>query len=282
MTAYTVARRTAEIGIRMALGAGRGSVVAMVLREAMIQAGIGLAIGIPVALLCVRFLKSQLYGNAGMDVPVLIGALVVLLISACVAGLIPAQRAASTDPVKLCEPSRGEREDDFSDKQYSIWTSADASFPGFSLTVVLTMALGVGANVIVFGVLNALVLHPLHLPEANRLMFVNRLAKDGDLSPSQSYPDYRDLRDKNVVFSGLTTVRVNEVGSEYGNRTTKSWIYEASGNYFDVLGVQPLLGRFFTARTSMARTPARMRCWVTTTGRRNSMAMPGSSARSSI
>lgn len=107
------------------------------------------------------------------------------------------------------------------------------------------MALGVGANVIVFGVLNALVLHPLHLPEANRLMFVNRLAKDGDLSPSQSYPDYRDLRDKNVVFSGLTTVRVNEVGSEYGNRTTKSWIYEASGNYFDVLGVQPLLGRFF-------------------------------------
>ena len=100
VTAYTVARRTAEIGIRMALGAGRGSVVAMVLREAMLQAGLGLAIGIPVALLCVRFLKSQLYGNAGMDASVLIGALVVLLISACVAGLIPAQRAASTDPVK--------------------------------------------------------------------------------------------------------------------------------------------------------------------------------------
>lgn len=100
VTAYTVARRTGEIGIRMALGAGRNSVVAMVLREAMMQAGIGLAIGIPVALLCVRFLKSQLYGDAGMDVSVLIGALLVLLISACVAGLIPARRAASTDPVK--------------------------------------------------------------------------------------------------------------------------------------------------------------------------------------
>src|SRR6185312_1462997 len=61
VTAYTVARRTPEIGIRMALGAARGNVVSMVLRGAMMQAGIGLAIGIPVALLCVRFVKSQLY-----------------------------------------------------------------------------------------------------------------------------------------------------------------------------------------------------------------------------
>ena len=100
VTAYTVARRTPEIGIRMALGAGRGSVVSMVLREAMLQAGVGLAIGVPVALLCVRFLKTQLYGSSGLDVPVLAGAMVTLAASACVAGLIPARRAASTDPVK--------------------------------------------------------------------------------------------------------------------------------------------------------------------------------------
>src|SRR6202041_486512 len=61
VTAYTVARRTPEIGIRMAMGAGRSSVVGMVLREAMMQAGIGLAIGIPIALLCVRYVQSQLY-----------------------------------------------------------------------------------------------------------------------------------------------------------------------------------------------------------------------------
>jgi macrolide transport system ATP-binding/permease protein len=100
VTAYTVERRTSEIGIRMALGAGRGSVVGMVLREAMMQAGIGLAVGLPIALLCVRFLKSQLYGMAGQDPGVLAGAAAVLIVSACVAGLIPARRAASTDPVK--------------------------------------------------------------------------------------------------------------------------------------------------------------------------------------
>ena len=99
VTAYTVARRTSEIGIRMALGADRGSVVRMVLREAMLQACVGLAIGVPVALLCVRFLKTQLYGEGGQDVSVLAGAIVVLAVSACVAGLIPARRAASTDPV---------------------------------------------------------------------------------------------------------------------------------------------------------------------------------------
>lgn len=100
VTSYTVARRTSEIGIRMALGADRGSVVRMVLREAMLQACIGLAIGVPVALVCVRFMKAQMYGESGLDISVLAGAALVLAVSACVAGLIPARRAASTDPVK--------------------------------------------------------------------------------------------------------------------------------------------------------------------------------------
>ena len=100
VTAYTVARRTPEIGIRMALGAARGSVVRMVLRDALLQAGIGLAIGIPVALMCVRFVKSQLYEVSGNDVGTLAGAAGALAIAAFVAGLIPARRAASTDPAK--------------------------------------------------------------------------------------------------------------------------------------------------------------------------------------
>ncbi len=100
VTAYSVARRTSEIGIRMALGAGRGKVVSMVLREAMLQAGIGLAIGLPVAWMCARFVQSQLYGVGGHDTVVLLMAILALAFSACAAGLIPAQRAASTDPVQ--------------------------------------------------------------------------------------------------------------------------------------------------------------------------------------
>ncbi|HSY67318.1 MAG TPA: ABC transporter permease [Edaphobacter sp.] len=100
VTAYTVARRTPEIGIRMAMGADRGSVVGMVLREAMLQAVIGLTIGVPVALLCVRFVQSQLYSVAGRDAQVLSLAIATLIVSAFAAGWIPARRAASTDPVK--------------------------------------------------------------------------------------------------------------------------------------------------------------------------------------
>jgi predicted permease len=99
VTAYAVERRTAEIGIRMALGAERGSVVAMVMRGAMIQTALGLAIGIPVALLSVRFVKTQLYEITSADANVILGAIVTLAVAACIAGIIPARRAASIDPV---------------------------------------------------------------------------------------------------------------------------------------------------------------------------------------
>jgi predicted permease len=100
VTAYTVARRTPEIGIRMALGAARAQVIGMVMRGALIQAGLGLVIGVPVAVLCVRFVKSQLYDIAHVDAVVLAGAITVLAAAAIVAGMIPAKRAASIDPAR--------------------------------------------------------------------------------------------------------------------------------------------------------------------------------------
>lgn len=100
VTAYTVARRTPEIGIRMALGAERGRVVGMVMRGAIVQALIGLAIGAPAAMLCVRYVKSQLYEITSANFTVMAGAIVTLAIAALIAGLIPAKRAASIDPVK--------------------------------------------------------------------------------------------------------------------------------------------------------------------------------------
>jgi macrolide transport system ATP-binding/permease protein len=100
VTAYSVVRRTPEIGIRMALGAGRQGVIAMVMRGAVIQTLLGLAIGIPIALLSVRFVKSQLYEITSANSQVMLIAIATLAIAACIAGLIPARRAASIDPVK--------------------------------------------------------------------------------------------------------------------------------------------------------------------------------------
>ena len=103
VTAYSVQRRTQEIGIRMALGSSRRSVVGKVLRGAMLQTAVGLVIGIPVALLCVRSIKSvqsQLYQVVGRDAGVIAAAVCTLAVAACIAGIIPARRAASIDPAK--------------------------------------------------------------------------------------------------------------------------------------------------------------------------------------
>jgi predicted permease len=100
VTAYTVARRTSEIGIRMALGAERRSVVAMVMRGVMTQTLMGLMIGIPVAVVCVRFVKAQLYEITNADASVMSAAIVTLAVAACIAGMIPARLAASIDPMR--------------------------------------------------------------------------------------------------------------------------------------------------------------------------------------
>ena len=100
VTAYNVARRTSEIGIRMALGAQRSGVIAMVMRSAMSQTVIGLAIGVPAALLCVRLIESQLYEIKGVNLSVLAISALTLVVATSLAGLIPARRAASTDPAR--------------------------------------------------------------------------------------------------------------------------------------------------------------------------------------
>ena len=100
VTAYSVARRTSEIGIRMALGADRISVLGLVLRGALIQLALGLAVGIPVALAGGRLLGNQLYGVKGHD-PLILGlAAVVLAACALLAAFVPARRAASIDPMQ--------------------------------------------------------------------------------------------------------------------------------------------------------------------------------------
>jgi predicted permease len=120
--------------------------------------------------------------------------------------------------------------------------------PGFALTALLTLALAIGANAIVFSVLNALVLRPLNVPHPGNLFMVER-SYGVDTTPSQSYPDYRDMRDMNRSFDSLVAYNImGGVGLDTGSgNPAVVWPYMVSGNYFDALGIQPYLGRFIHA-----------------------------------
>jgi predicted permease len=100
VTAYAVARRTSEIGIRMALGANRAHIVLLVLRDAFAQVAIGAAVGLPASVLVGKLLSSRLYHVAIFDPASLLTAIAALLLGACVASILPARRATSTDPVR--------------------------------------------------------------------------------------------------------------------------------------------------------------------------------------
>ncbi|MGB9028627.1 MAG: ABC transporter permease [Acidobacteriaceae bacterium] len=99
VTAYSVAQRTSEIGIRMALGADRSGILQMVLRSAFLQAAIGLAIGMPAAILGGHYMASLLYNVRTWDPVVLVTTTVILAVAALLAAVIPAQRAASVEPM---------------------------------------------------------------------------------------------------------------------------------------------------------------------------------------
>ncbi len=96
--AFSVARRTREIGIRMALGAGRGRVLGMVLKEVAWMCLIGIGLGVPLAIGLSRYLVSQLYGVAPTDLLTLLFAVLTMLCVSLVAGFLPARRAATIDP----------------------------------------------------------------------------------------------------------------------------------------------------------------------------------------
>ena len=116
--------------------------------------------------------------------------------------------------------------------------------PGFTITAVLTLAMAIGANAVVFSVMNGLILRPLDVPEAQSLYGIER-ASDKDMS--QSYPDYLEMRDRNHSFDDLAAFNIPQVGLDTGEGPSAAWGVEASGNYFDALRIKPYLGRFFHA-----------------------------------
>jgi len=114
--------------------------------------------------------------------------------------------------------------------------------PGFTVAALLTLALAIGANAVVFAVLNALILRPLNVPQADTLYSIERgYYKAVDFS----YPDYLDLRERNRSFDDLAVYTLAPIGLDTGKNASQAWCYEVSGNYFDALHIQPFLGRFF-------------------------------------
>ena len=120
--------------------------------------------------------------------------------------------------------------------------------PGFAITAILTLMLGIGANVVVFGVLNAVLLHPLDVRDPQSLYQLRHKAWMTGRLLTTSYPAFEDFQQRNTSFSGMAGIYgYSHAGLSWGNTTSSVSGYEVTGNYFDLLGVQPEAGRFFQA-----------------------------------
>lgn len=132
--------------------------------------------------------------------------------------------------------------------------------PGFTVVAVVTLALGIGANTAIFTLLDQAVLRPLPVKEPNRLVLLRFTGQNNGYSHTRSddslvfsYPTYRDLRDQNSVLSGLVATAWAGVGVQWHNEPTLEDAELVSGNYFDVLGVRPALGRLFVQSDDAAQ-----------------------------
>src|SRR5580698_5075605 len=127
--------------------------------------------------------------------------------------------------------------------------------PGFMITAVLTLALGVGANTAIFSLLDQALLRSLPVRDPERLVILSATGKawqghssnhGGGVEKSFSYPMYRDLRDKGAAFDGLIATSPATVGVTRDNSSDMAGAEIVSGNYFSVLGVPAAAGRLLT------------------------------------
>lgn len=119
--------------------------------------------------------------------------------------------------------------------------------PGFTFIAIMSLALGIGANTAIFSLVNSALLRPLPIERPRELVALNNVTEKGENEfPVHSYPNYRDLRDRNAVFSGMILYRMAPISLSHDGVNERVWSYLASANYFDVLGVRPAMGRLFT------------------------------------
>ncbi|HEX4946105.1 MAG TPA: ABC transporter permease [Blastocatellia bacterium] len=126
--------------------------------------------------------------------------------------------------------------------------------PGFTLIAILSLALGIGANTAIFSLVNTALLRPLPLVERpQEIVSVYGTFNNGAGDTLFSYPNYKDLRDRNDVFTGLLAYRFAPLSLSHQGNNERIWGYLVSGNYFDVLGAKPLLGRTFLPEEDKTR-----------------------------
>jgi putative ABC transport system permease protein len=119
--------------------------------------------------------------------------------------------------------------------------------PGFTATAVLTLALGIGANSAIFSVVNAVLLRPLPFKDSGRLVLVFSTAKNGNRYDVSTYPDFADWRNQNRSFSDMAAYANRSMTVGIGEESVLAQGKRVTTNIFDVLGVQPMLGRAFRA-----------------------------------
>ena len=119
--------------------------------------------------------------------------------------------------------------------------------PGFTCVALLSLALGIGANAMIFSLISTILLRPLPITHPERVFAVHQI-RQRNLSAMQSmsYPNYKDVRDRNEVLSGLAVFRFAPMSVSHNGSSERMWGYLVSGNYFEVLGVEAFLGRTFT------------------------------------
>jgi predicted permease len=128
-----------------------------------------------------------------------------------------------------------------------------AKSPGFTLVAVASLALGIGANTAIFSLVDTVLLRPLPVKDPQQIVELYGTLHKGADYTIQSYPNYKDYRDRNEVFTGLAAYRFEPVSLSHGGTNERVWGYTVSGNYFDVLGVPPVMGRGFLPEED--RTP---------------------------
>ena len=125
--------------------------------------------------------------------------------------------------------------------------------PAFTILAVTSLALGIGANTAIFSLVNAVLLRPLPVKEPSQLIVVDGTVHNGTDFSIQSYPNYKEYRDRNDVFSGVIAYRFVVISLSHNGNNERAWGLLVSGNYFDVLGVRPILGRGFLPEEDQTR-----------------------------